>query len=223
MININLIDLGITDYKAALRFQKETLRRRQFREIDDTLILTEHNPVFTIGRQGSRANILVENNVLEAYKIAVYETDRGGDITYHGPGQMVVYPVLDLKGYKKDVRWYLHKLELAVIAFLDKYNIKGAQKNNFNGVWVDEKKIASLGIGVSKWVSYHGLAINISTDLEYFDMINPCGICGAKITSLSMILNKSIGIQEVKDNFILTFEEVFGVKIDHRYHPASMA
>jgi lipoate-protein ligase B len=185
--------------------------------------LPEHNPVFTIGRGGSRSNILVDQEVLETYKICVYEIDRGGDITYHGPGQIVVYPILDLKGYKKDIRWYLRSLEAVIINFLDKCNIKGEQKNNFTGVWVGEEKIASIGIGVSKWISYHGFSLNICPDLEYFDMINPCGLVGAKVTSLSKILNKSVAIQDIKDILTGSFEEIFGVKIESRQHLAKMA
>lgn len=223
MNNIDLVDLGITDYKSAYQFQKETLRRRQFGEIKDILILTEHNPVFTIGRRGSRSNILVGNDVLEAYKIRVYEIDRGGDITYHGPGQIVVYPVLDLKQYKKDIRWYLRNLEAVIINFLDKCNIKGERKNNVTGVWVEQEKIASIGIGVSKWISYHGFSLNICPELEYFSMINSCGLVGGKVTSLSKILNKSVTIADIKDIIIGSFEEIFGVKIETRQRLASLA
>ena len=223
MSNIDLIDLGVTDYKNAYQFQKETLRRRQFGEISDTLILTEHRAVFTIGRRGSRSNILVGHDVLEAHKISVYEIDRGGDITYHGPGQVVGYPILDLKNYKKDIHWYLRSLESMLINFLDKCSIKGERKNNFTGVWVEGKKIASLGLGVSKWVTYHGFSLNISTELEYFEMINPCGITGSKMTSLSRVLNKPVSIPDIKDILIRSFEEIFEAKIEIRQRLASMA
>lgn len=223
MINIDLVDLGLTDYKRAYQFQKEAVRNRQFQEINDTLILTEHNPVFTIGRTGSRTNILVENNVLEAYKICIYEVDRGGDITYHGPGQIVVYPILDLKEYKKDIHFYLRNLELVIINFLDKYGIKGKRRNNSTGVWVDQEKIASIGIGVSKWISYHGFSINISPELEYFSMINPCGLVGQKVTSLSKILDKPVSTQEIKNALIRNFEEVFKVKIESKEKLALLA
>jgi len=223
MMNIDLVDLGISDYKEAYQFQRETLRRRQFQEIKDTIILTEHNPVLTIGRSGSRSNILVGQDVLEAYKISVYEIDRGGDITYHGPGQIVVYPILDLKGYKKDIRWYIRSLEVVIINFLDKCNIKAERKDNLTGVWVEQEKIASIGIGVSKWVSYHGFSLNICPDLEYFDLINSCGLVGTKATSLSKILNKPVNIQDIKDILMGSFEEIFGVKIETRQHLARMA
>ncbi len=223
MIKVDLVDLGITDYKIAYQFQKEALRNRQFQEINDTLILTEHSPVFTIGRRGSRANILVENNVLESCKIKVYDIDRGGDITYHGPGQIVGYPILDLKQYKKDVHFYIRNLESVIIDFLNKYNLKGERRNNLTGVWVGREKIASIGIGISKWVTYHGFSLNISTELEYFSMINPCGLRAGKVTSLSKLLNKSFGTQEVKDNLIHSFEEIFGVKIESKEKLALLA
>lgn len=223
MINVDLVDLGITDYKATYKFQKEAVRNRQLQEINDTLILTEHNSVFTIGRTGSRTNILVEPHVLATHKIRVYEIDRGGDVTYHGPGQIVIYPILDLTQYKKDIHLYLRNLEWVIIDFLAKHNIKGKRRNNFTGIWVGQKKIASIGIGISKWVTYHGISINISTDLKYFTMINPCGLMGQGVTSLSKIVNMSPSPQKIKINLIGSFEKIFGVKVESKEKLAILA
>jgi lipoate-protein ligase B len=145
--------------------------------------------------------------------IDFYAVDRGGDITYHGPGQLVVYPIFDLSRYKKDLKYFLNQLEETIIRFLRIYNIGAKRKSGFTGVWIGDKKIASIGIAVKKWITYHGMAININPDLRYFSFIRPCGL-DIKMTSVSQVLNHEIEIdRELKQNLINKFKEVFPIVI----------
>ncbi len=182
---------------------------RQFGETPDTLLLAEHMPVITIGRSGSRANILISEDELKKQSIPIFEIDRGGDVTYHGPGQLVAYPIMDIKALTNgDIHKFLRILEEAVIRFLSHYNITGNRISNYTGVWVCDKKIASIGIGVRKWISYHGMALNINPDMSHFSMLNPCGLDANKMTSLERVLGKPISISDVKREFIESFKEV---------------
>lgn len=204
-----IIDLGLIEYSKAYRIQQEVLLNRQFGEFSDTLLLAEHPPVITIGRSGSKANIIEDEDELKKRGISIFEIDRGGNVTYHGPGQLVAYPIMNIKDLTNgDIHKFLRILEEAVIRFLSHYNITGNRISNYTGVWVCDKKIASIGIGVRKWISYHGMALNINPDMSHFSMLNPCGLTANKMTSLERVLGKSISISDVKREFIESFKEV---------------
>ncbi len=173
---IRHLSLGKTEYGETLVLQRNLHTKRCADEIDDLVISVEHNPVFTIGRSGSRNNILVSEDVLSRCGIEVHEVERGGDITYHGPGQLVVYVIFDLRGFGKDIHRFVWSLEEAIIRTLNGLRISGDRRNGFPGVWVGERKIASIGVYVKNWVTYHGLAFNVDVNQEHFRMIHPCGL-----------------------------------------------
>ena len=204
-----ILDLGLIDYEDCYRKQKEFVRRRKLGKIEDSVIIAEHNAVFTIGRLGSADNLLVSPEFLERRGVKVLKVDRGGDITFHGPGQLVLYPIIDLKSGIKDLHRYLRNLEEVLIRYLDGYGVRGIRVAGKTGVWSKDEKIASIGIAASDWVTYHGAAININTDLNFFSMINPCGIKDIKMSSLAVILNKPVNIAEAKERLLFNFKSVF--------------
>lgn len=207
---VDVIDLSITSYSAVYNLQKELIQKRLAGIIEDTLLIVEHPPVFTIGRTGSKDNLLTESAELSKNGIEVIETDRGGDITFHGPGQLVLYPILNLGGFKKDISEFIRRLEDVIIMFLSFYNISGYAIKGASGVWIDKnKKIASIGIGITKWISYHGFSVNINTSLLYFDMINPCGLKDCNMVSLSSLLNSDIKMGQAKRYMVKSFKNVF--------------
>jgi lipoate-protein ligase B len=208
-----VIDLEMVEYQKAYRIQKEILEERKRGKVFDTLLLLEHPSVITIGRASSGKNILVSKEELKRLSIMIYRTDRGGDVTFHGPGQLVAYSIFDLKEQTKDVHLYLRKLEEVVIQFLKEYELRGLRQYGLTGVWVDGQKIASIVIGVSNWVTYHGLATNVNTDLDKFLLIKPCGIDNCKITSLTQLLRKTVSIPEAKGRLVKAFEKVFNLEI----------
>ncbi len=193
-----ILDLGMIDYEAALKFQRELVCKRRVQEIDDCVLIVEHPPVFTIGRSGSRQNLLVGEEYLSEKGINVVDVDRGGDITFHGPGQLVSYPIIDLKERIKDLHNYLRDLEEVAIGFLKKYDVIGNRIKDATGVWVGDRKIAFIGIAAKDWVTYHGMSVNVNTNLEFFSMINPCGMKNIKVTSLKEILRREIPMYEAK-------------------------
>ena len=168
--------LGRTDYARAYALQHELHRMRCQGVIGDVLITVEHDPVFTIGRSGSRTNIRVSEQERERAGIPVYEIERGGDITYHGPGQLVCYPIIDLRDYGRDIKRYITSLEQAMIDLCADWNVSADRRTGYPGVWVGERKIASIGVSVRHWVTQHGLAFNVDVNKEHFAMINPCGL-----------------------------------------------
>ncbi len=204
------------EYQQAIDFQNDVLNKRIQGMCPDTLILCEHLPVFTLGRLGSITNILAGEERLRSQGLPLIRTNRGGDITFHGPGQLVVYPIFDLTKRKKDLRYYLNKLEEVIIEFLKDFGCFAGTKDGFTGVWFKERKIASIGIGVKKWVSFHGLAVNVNTDLGLFSLIKPCGL-NVKMTSLSQILNHKVNMETVKRRIIAKFETVFGLNLNMPY------
>lgn len=208
-----ILDLGLIDYEECYCAQKEMVARRKLGETGDTLILAEHKDVFTIGRTGRREHLIADEGHLSRRGIKVLNVDRGGDITYHGPGQLVAYPVIDLKDRWRDLHRYLRCLEDAVIKFLRRYSINGERHPDRTGVWVSGKKIASIGVGVSNWVTYHGLSINIKTDLSFFDMIYPCGLKGISMASLDRIAGRDVPMEEAKAVFLAAFNEIFNCRI----------
>ena len=218
-----ILDLGIIDYSEALKIQRELVNKRKADEIPDSILVVEHPPVFTIGRGGSRKNLLVEEEYLSKQGIAVMNVDRGGDITFHSPGQLVIYPILDLKKRTKDLHKYLRDLEEVVIGFLNVYDVIGRRFDGATGIWVQDRKIASIGIAAKDWVTYHGLSVNINNDTRFFSMINPCGIKDLKVTSLKSILGREVQQGLAKRILLDEFNNIFSteeVKSVYEFGPA---
>ena len=202
-------DLETIDYKDAWDLQKNLFNSRYQKEIDDTLLLLEHPHTYTLGKTADRKNLIAEDKFLDQNKISVYDIDRGGDITYHGPGQIVGYPIIDLTGWQEDTQKYLRALEEVIIKTCTEYNITANRNQEYTGVWVADKKIAAIGIKVSRWITMHGFAFNVNTDLSLFDGIIPCGIKDKNVTSLQNELGITIDINEVKSIILKNFTEVF--------------
>ena len=194
-----ILDLGLIDYEDAYKTQKEFVRLRKLGEINDSFLLAEHHPIFTIGRAGRIENLLERRERLSEKGIKVLRVDRGGDITFHGPGQLVVYPIIDLKKRGSDLHQYLRDLEEFIIELLKEYSVRGQRLAGRTGVWVADKKIASIGIAASNWVTFHGFSLNVNTEMGFFSMINPCGMKDLEMTSLARILGRDIGISGVKE------------------------
>lgn len=203
MMNLLCIDLGLVEYSQALSWQDELLKRRCQREDEDTLLLLEHPPVFTLGRGGD------ERHLLNPRQVPVHRVGRGGDVTFHGPGQLVGYPILDLTRHGRDVHAYLRSLEAVLSAVLAEYGLRAQRKDGLTGVWVGEKKIASIGVGVRRWVTYHGFALNVDPELSYFADIVPCGLTGVRMTSMAQLLARPVALAEVKAAVAKTFADHF--------------
>ena len=197
-----LIDLGQIDYEECYKIQKDMVRRRRSGEIEDSVILAEHKEVFTIGRRGEMGNVLISNDMLLSSGLKVLRVDRGGDVTFHGPGQLIVYPIINLKDAGRDLHSYLRRLEESAIRFLDDYGVNAERAQGKTGVWVSGKKIASIGVGASNWVTFHGMSVNINCDLKFFSMINPCGMKGIEMTSLERIKGRKVDMREAKDRML---------------------
>jgi len=191
-----------------LQYRLHSLRREG--KIEDTLLLLEHPHTYTLGKTADRANLIGSDQYLEENGIKVFEIDRGGDITYHGPGQLVGYPIIDLQKWKPDSHLYLRTLEEMMIDVLADYGITAGRKDGFTGVWISEEKIAAIGIKISRWVTMHGFAFNINTDLNLFSGIIPCGIKDKEVTSLSKILGREIDMDEIKSKIKNRFAFHFG-------------
>ena len=201
-------DLGLIDYQEAWNLQRQYTDKVIINRQDSYLLVCEHPSVLTLGRLADRAHILFSENELGQKGVSIIPIDRGGEITLHAPGQLVVYPILDLQRYGKDLHGYLHKLEQVGIDFLRYFDIMGERISGKTGVWIDGRKIMSIGIGVRKWVSYHGMGININTDLSLFKMIRPCGM-DVVMTSLENELGKKIDMQEIKQRILYFFNKEF--------------
>ncbi len=202
------LPLGRADYASVYLLQRQLHDLRVAGKIRDTVITVEHDPVFTIGRSGSAANILVPPEVLEKEGITVYEIERGGDITYHGPGQLVVYPIIDLRDQGRDLRRYVRNLEQGVIDLLAEFGIEGMRRSGFPGVWVGARKIASVGVYVKHWVTRHGLAFNVAVNRTHFGMINPCGL-PIEVTSLDALTGESYPLEEIARRLLSKMEPLF--------------
>lgn len=206
---IKHIDLGKRDYKEVWDLQKNTHNQKVNGETEDILYTVEHDHVYTLGKTGSRDHILINDDEMKQRGISYYEIDRGGDITYHGPGQLVAYPILDLNNYYKDTHRYLRDLEEAVILTLRELGIEGHREAEFTGVWVGEEKICAIGIKVSRWITMHGIAFNINTDLSYFDKIIPCGIFHKGVTSVEKLTGEKADFDKIKQIYVKNFLNVF--------------
>ena len=230
-----VLNLGIVGYSEAYSLQQELVNKRRHNQIGDTILLLEHRPVITLGRRSQRRNLLVSAERLKAMGIEVFEADRGGDVTLHCPGQLVCYPIFDLRQQGRDIHRYLRSLEEVIIQSLRDYAIQAERIEGYTGVWVkakgnDEKrklekqtpcpppsvsplsshqKIASIGVGVKHWISYHGFALNVNNNLSYFSLIHPCGMADVQLTSMSKLLGETVDITALTQRIIGYFEEVF--------------
>ena len=202
------LDLGRLGYQPALALQTDLVERRKLAEIPDQLLIVEHSHVITMGRNGHSENLLASPDVLERAGIEFHHTDRGGDVTYHGPGQIVGYPILDLREWKRDVGAYLRALEQVLIDVLAEFGIAGVRMPGATGVWVDGSKVAAMGVHITRWVTSHGFALNLDPDLDYFGYIVPCGL-RLPVTSMRA-LGCQAGREEVVRSLASTFARVFG-------------
>jgi lipoate-protein ligase B len=198
-------------YEQALELQRNLARDRISGTIpQDLLLLVEHPPVVTLGRSSKQKHLVASPEFLQSKGVELFEVERGGDVTFHGPGQLVGYPIIDLKRHRQDLHWYLRKIEEALINSLDDYGIPGERNTAYTGVWTRGKKIASIGVHARDWVTWHGFALNVTTDLSYFDLIVPCGIDGVVMTSIARELGSDdISMQDVRDRVTARFAAAF--------------
>jgi lipoate-protein ligase B len=218
-----VVELGLVLYAEASALQRRVVAARKLGAIPDVLLLCEHPHVITLGRNGRRENLKAGERLLRQMNVEFHATDRGGDITYHGPGQIVGYPILDLAEHRRDVRWYVQQLEETLIRVSADFGIRAARFEDKHGIWVDtpsgKEKLAALGVHLSRWVTSHGFAYNGSTDLRYFDLIVPCGISGKRATSLERLLHRAVRSGEILPTLVAHFGQVF----ERRMIPVSRA
>jgi lipoyl(octanoyl) transferase len=220
-----VVDLGLIPYASACELQQQLVEARKQNLIPDVLLLCEHPHVITLGRNGRREHLRASDRLLSQMNVEFQATNRGGDITYHGPGQIVGYPILDLAQHRRDVRWYVEQLEEVMIRASADFGVNARRLEGKHGIWVDpragsrsehsggEEKLAALGVHLSRWVTSHGFAYNVSTDLRYFDLIVPCGIPDARATSLERILGRAVEIDGVQARLTEHFGEVFDCEL----------
>jgi lipoyl(octanoyl) transferase len=224
MHKIVLQDLGIRQYKQVWDYQENLLQQKIKAKQngiskDDYLLFVEHLPVYTLGKNGKEKNLLINEETLSKKGIEYFHINRGGDITFHGPQQLVGYPILDLDNYKTDLGWYLRSLEEVIILTIKEYGLIGERSKGETGVWLDatvkgkERKICAMGIRCSRWVTMHGFALNVNVDLNYFNFITPCGIADKKVTSIEKEVGNKVSMNEVKQKLVKNFELVFDAEI----------
>jgi lipoyl(octanoyl) transferase len=225
MNTIHFCDLGLKEYKSAWDFQEETLNKTLNMRVQapennnaGTLIFCEHPHVFTLGKSGQQNNLLINDDFLKKINASYYQSNRGGDITYHGPGQIVGYPIFDLDRLKIGVKQYVHMLEEAIILALSDYSLQASRLEGATGVWLNTdspsaRKLCAIGVRVSKAITMHGFALNVNTDLNYFSYINPCGFQDKGVTSLKKELGREVDIQEVKNLVRQKISEVFDIEV----------
>ena len=210
-----ITDLGLVSYADASSLQQRLAAARKSGLIDDVFLLCEHPHVITLGRNANRQNLLASEQVLRQKAVELHATNRGGDVTYHGPGQIVGYPILNLAGIKRDVGWYVRTLEEAMIRASADFGATAYRVPGKTGIWVQagasEEKLAAIGVHISRWVTSHGFAYNVSTDLRYFDLIVPCGIADRKATSLEKLLRRSVPLEEVKPRLTRHLTDLFSL------------
>ena len=219
-------DLGLLEYQQAWDLQENILQQSIAQKAQGLvpahhLLFVEHPPVYTLGKSGKREHVLIDEQEMQERQIAFFQTNRGGDITYHGPGQLVGYPIFDLEQFYRDIGRYLRELEQVIILTLQDYGLKGERSSGETGVWLDPgipgraRKICAMGVRCSRWITMHGFALNISNDLSYFNHIIPCGIPDKSVTSLQNELGTTLTVKEVKENVLQKFKQVFGVEISY--------
>jgi lipoate-protein ligase B len=211
----NICRLGLIEYGEAYLLQRGLLHQRLTGEIPDSLLLLEHPPTFTIGKSGRIENILISKEELSEEGISLFFVDRGGDVTYHGPGQLVGYPILDLRNRGRDVHRYVYDLEEVLLKTINSFSIRAYRDNSHPGIWIKGEEVAAIGLSIHKWVSMHGFAMNVNPKLEHFALINPCGFLDRRATSISKLLNRKVSLVEVADILINKFAEVFDAQIEH--------
>jgi lipoyl(octanoyl) transferase len=202
-------NIGLIDYKEAWDLQKSIFDLRYNKKVSDFILLLEHPHTYTLGKVADKHNLVGSDEYLSKNHISVYDIDRGGDITYHGPGQIVGYPIISLTEWQQDTHKYLRELEEVIIKVCAEYGITGGREPKYTGVWIEDRKIAAIGIKVSRWITMHGFAFNVNTDLSLFNGIIPCGITDKAVTSLKKELNREINTDEVKDKLIKSFSDVY--------------
>lgn len=208
---LEIVCLGKKDYGEVLKLQRGLVDARANCVIPDTLVLVEHNPVITVGRSGQTSHILASSDVLARNGIAVYEVERGGSVTYHGPGQLVGYPIMMLPGGLRGAVGFLRKLEEVLIRVLHEFGVTGYRRPGMTGVWTDEGKVAAIGVAVRRNVTFHGFALNVDPNLSHFEWIVPCGLAGERVTSLSRLVGHAVPLGEAGKSVIKGFRDVFGV------------
>ena len=204
-LEVQILDLGQKPFKDVWSLQKKMQLQRINNDIGDVLILVEHDPVYTLGKNANPDHLLQSRD----RSIDVFNIERGGDITFHGPGQLVGYPILDLTNYKKSVSWYMRSLEQLTIDVLNEFEISAKRVDGLTGVWVGDEKIAAQGVRLTKWITMHGFSININTDLSFYDGIIPCGIFNHGVTSMKEILKRTQKMEKVKSLVIDKFNQIF--------------
>jgi len=211
------VDQGLISYAPAYELQRQLVAARKARVIPDVLLLCEHPHVITLGRNGSRENLRVSDELLRIRNVEFHPSDRGGDITYHGPGQIVGYPILDLTEHRRDIGWYVAQIEEVMIRATADYGLAAKRVCGQHGAWLDtprgEVKLGALGVHLSRWVTSHGFAYNVSTDLSFFDLIVPCGIAGKGVTSLERVLGRHVEIDQARERIVAHFAEVFACNV----------
>jgi lipoyl(octanoyl) transferase len=211
-MQLKVIQLGTIPYLEALSLQRAAAAARLAGTIPDVLLLCEHPPVVTLGRSTKPSNLTTTPASLAARGVEVHEVERGGDVTFHGPGQLVAYPILDLASYRKDLHWYLRQLEKTIITALSRFEIAAEQRPGLTGVWTNNRKIASIGVHARSWVTWHGFALNVTTDLSYFDLMVPCGISGVEMTSIARE-RPDAAVHLTPSHVAAAFAEQFGVEM----------
>ncbi|HWZ61360.1 MAG TPA: lipoyl(octanoyl) transferase LipB [Gemmatimonadaceae bacterium] len=211
-MQVKVVHLGTIPYLEALALQRAAASARLAGTIPDVLLLCEHPPVVTLGRSTKTANLTTTPAALAARGIEVHEVERGGDVTFHGPGQLVGYPILDLSGYRKDLHWYLRQLENVLITTLAHFDIAAEQRPGLTGVWTTGRKIASIGVHARGWVTWHGFALNVTTDLTYFDLMIPCGIADVEMTSIARE-RPNAAVETAPAAVTAAFAEHFGAEL----------
>jgi len=224
MRQLLVVDLGRQAYADTLVFQREVARARIAGSVDeDVLLLVEHAPVITLGRSSKSAHMLATPEYLRQQGVELFEVERGGDVTFHGPGQLVGYPIIDLKQHKRDLHWYLRQVEELLIKALATYELAGTRRAPYTGVWIDDRKIASIGVHARDWVTWHGFALNVTTDLRYFDLIVPCGIPAVRMTSIAAEKpNEPVELTDVAQRVVAAVADVFALT-PHRTAPTDLA
>ena len=220
-----VVDLGLTPYRPAWELQRRLVAARKAAALPDVLLLCEHPHVITLGRNGKSEHLRASEHLLRQMNVEYCATDRGGDITYHGPGQLVGYPILNLGEIRRDVVWYVRQLEEAMIRTAADFGVRARRLDGKTGIWVDvsgaaEEKLAAIGVHISRWVTSHGFAFNVCTDLRYFDLIVPCGIPDRQATSLERLLAQPVSVTQVAPRMVQKFGEVFGLQMQVTPHDA---
>ncbi len=210
---LHVEQLGLVHYASALKLQRDKVAQRKAGAIPDTLLLLEHPHVYTLGRNARPENMLVSAEFLASRGAQVFHTDRGGDVTYHGPGQLVGYPILDLTQHRRDISWYMRSLEEVFIRTAREFGIETGRSAGAAGVWFGNDKLAAMGVHLSRWITSHGFALNVNTDLSYFEWIVPCGLQGKGVTSFAKLLGRKVEMDEIVERVVEHFGTVFGVEV----------